>query len=157
MPARTLFVGLGSPQGDDLAGWQVADGVSKECADTRELSVRRAALPLDLLDWLEGIERLALCDACQGGGSPGHWQSWTWPNLPVERLRVRGSHDFGVAAVLDLAARLGRLPAEVQVWGIELSDASYASDPSPAVARAVTQVIADVCRVLLLPRKTCHA
>ena len=113
--SRTLFVGLGSPHGDDQVGWRVAEELRRRQPDR---TVRIASTPAELLDWLDGLDRLELCDAVRGE-SPGRLHRWDWPTPQLGRLRSSGTHSFGVSAVLELAQRLGRLPAAVRIWGIE--------------------------------------
>jgi hydrogenase maturation protease len=144
--ADRLFIGLGSAHGDDRAGWLVADDLAALAPTT--LLIRRAAAPMDLLHWLDGIRRLGVCDACCGAGRAGHWQRWTWPTAAIDCLRATGSHDLGLPAVLNLAARLGLLPDEVFVWGIEVAQCQPNDAVSSAVAAAVSEVARDAAAVL---------
>ncbi len=107
---RTLFVGLGSPHGDDQIGWLVADRLAGDDTLPTTVTLKKAVIPLDLLDWLEVIDCLHVCDAFQGA-MPGELRRWEWnveSDLPtvtkllpeIMRLRCQGSHDFGLAAVL---------------------------------------------------------
>lgn len=138
MACGTLFVGLGSDHGDDRAGWIVADLLRERRPEG--LVVRRALSSLDLLDWLDGVERLALCDACRGAGPIGSWHCWTWPCADRFVERASGSHDLGLAGTLQLASRLGRLPSEVRLWGIEIGNAAPGRAMSPEVLRAASEV-----------------
>jgi hydrogenase maturation protease len=115
--AKTFLFGIGSGYGDDQAGWRVIDAVEAE--GLPEVTVDRGRSPSDLLDRLAGIERLHLCDACHGAGPVGSWHRWRWPAAEIQPVRFSGSHDLGLAAVLELAERLGQLPGEVLLWGIE--------------------------------------
>ena len=137
MPAKTLFVGIGSPHGDDRLGWHVADALADRLqasetgfpggdsaglnapASLSQVAIRKAASPADVLDWLDGIERLIICDACRSGGQPGLAYRWTWPDRAIAQAHCTGSHDLGLANVLELAQRLQRLPQVVIVWGVE--------------------------------------
>ncbi|MGE5193565.1 MAG: hydrogenase maturation protease, partial [Deltaproteobacteria bacterium] len=138
--------GIGSPHGDDRAGWIVGDEFAKytarmQTADVAEVEVCKVATPLDLLDRLEGIERLIVCDAVCGAGAPGTLHRWQWPDPRIAQVRPAGSHDFGLAAALELAASLGRLPAEVIVWGIEGGQAVPAGNLAAAVGNALPELI----------------
>jgi hydrogenase maturation protease len=117
IPSGTLVVGLGSPYGDDQVGWRLADAVRQRNA--QEVAVRHARSALELLDWLGGVERLVICDACQGAGPVGSWRHWRWPSADLQPLQSLGSHDLGLASVLALAETLGRLPREVKIWAVE--------------------------------------
>ena len=144
--ARTLLVGIGSPHGDDRAGWLVAEALA-ECsarmhaAHAAAFQVCKASTPLDLFDWLDDMRRLIVCDAACGAGAPGTLHRWHWPDERIGQVRPAGSHDFGLAAALELADRLGRLPAEVVVWGIERGPALPGDRISPAVEKALPELI----------------
>ena len=142
-----LLVGLGSPHGDDRLGWHIAELV--ESHDLSGLTIRRATSPSALIDWLEGVERLAICDACQGSGRAGTAHCWQWPDEALAPVRFRGSHDMGLAAVLGLADALGLLPARVTIWTIEgmaIRPVSLQldSDLSPAVLAAVPALVEQI-------------
>ena len=115
----TLVVGLGSAHGDDQFGWQVVGHLAAEIADP-SVSMRAARSPAELLDWMEGFERLIVCDACQSMGSPGAIRVWRWPDVPRDALRSAGTHDLGLAAALELAEQLRHLPAETLIWCVEI-------------------------------------
>jgi hydrogenase maturation protease len=150
MPSQTtLFVGLGSAHGDDRAGWLVADSLAPRLGP--QAIVRRAVAPLDILDWLEGIERLAVCDACQGIGPLGSWRCWESPLADIPAARARHSHDLGLAAALQVAARLGHLPREVIVWGIEIGQTGPQQLTSREVVAAIPAIADDVVNRLNCP------
>lgn len=144
---RTLFAGIGSPHGDDRIGWLVADALDKLVPP--EIEVRQASTPSHLLDWLEGIDRLIVCDACAsapGTTSTDHGlHRWKWPTQEVATLRSANSHAFGLPQVLQLAEQLGTLPPVVIVFGVagECFDAFAELSPRLAAAQdAIVQRIA---------------
>lgn len=141
----TLVVGLGSAHGDDQLGWQVVGHLAAAIADP-SVSIRAARSPAELLDWLEGFERLIVCDACQGLGSPGAVRAWRWPDVPRGALRIAGTHDLGLADALALADRLRRLPAETIIYGVEAADCDPGSPPSEAITAAAFRLAAMIVR-----------
>jgi hydrogenase maturation protease len=143
----TLFVGMGSPHGDDRAGWMVAEAIAPRANGLAV--VRHAAAPPDILDWLDGVERLAICDACCGIGPVGTWRRWDSPPSDFPSVRAQSSHDLGLPEVLELAARIGSLPGEVFVWGLEIGGTGPAQPASREVAAAVPAIVDDVLRVLV--------
>ena len=144
---RTLIVGIGSPHGDDQIGWRVAEALRS--AVSPAIEVREASTPSQLLDWLEGVDRLIVCDACQArrrapDGSAGDTLSvhrWQWPTLQVSTLRSAGSHSFGLPQVLQLAERLGRLPQEVIVFGVEGRQFEAFASRSPDVESLISNTV----------------
>ena len=119
--AKTLLVGVGSPHGDDQIGWEVVKRI--QGTHHKDITVHLARTPSDLLDWLECVERLVVCDACRGAGKVGSVHHWTWPTNQLETLRWSGTHDVSLPAVLALAEQLGKLPTSVIVWAIEVGTA----------------------------------
>ncbi|HUY93316.1 MAG TPA: hydrogenase maturation protease [Pirellulales bacterium] len=114
----TLVVGLGSAHGDDRLGWLVAQHLGASITDDAT-TIRVARSPADLFVWLDGIESLMICDACENLGSPGAIHCWRWPDVPRGALRAAGTHDLGLGAVLELAEHLHLLPAETLIWCVE--------------------------------------
>jgi hydrogenase maturation protease len=106
-----------------------------------QVAVRKAGSPVDVLDWIEGIERLLICDACCGGGPPGFTYRWSWPDRAIERTRSSGSHDLGLAGVLKLAHRLQRLPQVVVVWGVEADTLKPQDDLSASVTARLPGIV----------------
>ncbi|HVA44800.1 MAG TPA: hydrogenase maturation protease [Pirellulales bacterium] len=163
MSVTTLIVGLGSPHGDDQIGWRVAERLALEresaCGASGlrgplapqadcTITIRTASSPADLLDWLEGVERLIVCDACQAVGSPGTVHCWRWPEAPLGRLRSSGSHDLSLAEVLTLAEELRSLPGEVIIWAVESRTCQCGAAMSAEAATAVAQTSEEIGRSL---------
>ena len=152
----TLLVGLGSPHGDDQLGWRIAQVI--EPGNRPNLMVRVARSPIEVLSWLEGVNWLIVCDACQGAGTLGSWHHWHWPTDDLVPLHFAGSHDLGLAAVLTLADRLGQLPEQVSIWAIEAdllrsSPTSIGAGLSAEVERAVPQVVRLIEEELIYPSR----
>jgi hydrogenase maturation protease len=160
MNGTTLFVGIGSPHGDDQVGWHVADALTERlpASHTRfpndstavlnspmlqpsQLAIRKASSPADVLDWLDGIDRLVICDACRSGGPPGSTYRWSWPDRAIEQAHCSGSHDLSLASVLKLADQLQHLSPAVVVWGIEVENLEPQNDFSASVAARLAAIV----------------
>jgi hydrogenase maturation protease len=171
----SLFVGIGSPHGDDRVGWEIVERLTRSAKLSREFGFRRARVPTDLLDWLDGVARLHLCDACQTSNPPGTLHCWKWegstligsqrPPVFCRRLRSAGSHAWGLFDVLSLAERLKRLPEQVTIWGVEGLQFDAGHPLSPEMADRLPEVVATieaslsyarnvVCAVALEPGRT---
>ena len=61
---RTLVVGIGSPHGDDQAGWLVVERL-RDLLPKSSAEFHVAQSPTDLLNWLEDHETLFLVDAIE--------------------------------------------------------------------------------------------
>ena len=147
---RTLLVGIGSPHGDDRIGWLIADALQQDAG--RDIDIRKAATPSDLLDWLADFDRLVVCDACatplDKTTDSRAVHRWQWPTREVATLRSANSHAFGLPQVLQLAEQLGTLPPVVIVFGVEGECFDAFADLSPRLAAAqdaiVQRIAADV-------------
>ncbi|MEX0818027.1 MAG: hydrogenase maturation protease [Pirellulaceae bacterium] len=143
MTKHTLIVGVGSPHGDDQAGWLVAEQLA-ETLDQDDVEVRKATAPAQLLDWLDGTDRLIVCDACHGLGRIGQVRRWTWPDRELADAVWAGTHDLALPAVLQLVDRLGRLPQSMVVWSVEGAASNTPATISSEVAAALPRLIADI-------------
>jgi len=139
MRRQSLFVGLGSSHGDDQIGWRVAEQLESRVGP--KIAVHRAATPGDLLNWLDCVSWLGLCDACLADAPPGTVLEWEWPTAMIERVRFAGSHDLTLPAVLEIAAQLGRLPPAVTIWGVVIPGATLGESLSPMLTAAVPGLV----------------
>lgn len=139
---RLLVVGLGSPHGDDRVAWKAAEGLEN---DRPDWTVRKASSAVDLFDWIEGVDRLIVIDACRGAGVPGSITRWRWPAVPLAALRGAGSHDLGLAEVLQTAKRLGTLPPHVEIIGIEVDSCEPGAGLSQVAEWSAGKLVAELC------------
>lgn len=148
----TLLVGLGSSHGDDDVGWRIADRIAS--AKLPGVCARRASTPLDLLDWLEGVDCLVVCDACESLDAVGTVYDWRWPTVAIEPRSGGGSHDFGLVQALQLAERLGRLPEDVRVYAVAGRQFQPGEALSPVLEAAlpaiVDRLMGDLCHARAL-------
>jgi hydrogenase maturation protease len=138
------IVGLGSPHGDDQVGWLLIDRLRQVSG----LGAKAIALvdPTALLDCLDGCDRLVVVDASRSGRQPGTITRLPWPTASLPTCPARSSHGLPVGAVLTLADRLGRLPAAVVLFGIEIESWEPASPPGAAVTRALAGLQEQIVR-----------
>jgi len=140
-----LIVGIGSPHGDDQLGWIVVDELEVRLRERSTpptwaprpwWETRRAAAPVDLLDWLPGPSRLILVDACESAGQAEPWRRLAGADIASAPTRAAAGHLLGLPTVLDLARNLQRLPDRVELWAIRGESFGPGSSPSEqAVAR----------------------
>lgn len=140
--ARVLVIGMGSAHGDDQAGWKLASML--QAAPPAGATVAAVSDPSALLNRLGDCDRLIVVDAMRTGAPPGTVGRWTWPDAGLEQKLGRSSHGVGVGSVLSLAERLGLLPAEVILLGIEAENIQPGAALSPVIADALPQLCARV-------------
>ena len=153
MPCHTLIAGIGSHHGDDQFGWLAARAAADAWArlparthppsdaNTRsDPQVQLAKSPADLLDWLEGIDRLIVCDACRENAPTATLRRFEWPAAAIESTEFSGSHDLDLATVLHLAAELKQLPAQTVVWAVTGTRFEPDAPVSPEIVQAAAEV-----------------
>lgn len=132
-----LIIGVGNRyRGDDRAGLAVAHALREDSAlDVRESEGE----PIALLDTWAGADSVLLIDAVSSGVEPGtihRFDASTAP-LPASLRGSTSTHAVGLGAAIELARTLGRLPAQVIVYGIEGADFAAGEELSHGVAAAL--------------------
>jgi len=94
---------------------------------------------------------LILVDARVSERPPGtlHHEKWQSGALAPRGVERASSHGFGVRELLEMAAVLGKLPARVQLVGIEIASTAPGRGLSPEVERAVERAVAGVVAMLV--------
>lgn len=142
-----VVAGFGSPHGDDQIGWRVVAMLQHR----PDVSVRTIVVSegTQLLDELRHCRKLIVVDACRTGDKTGQISRLRWPDPRIGRRHRHSTHGESICGVLQLAERLGRLPREVQILGIEIGDCTPVSEMSNAVEQAMHEaesLIADELR-----------
>ncbi len=130
-------LGLGSPHGDDAAGWLVVARLRRHPGLTAHLEIIE---PSELLDHLGDCRRLMLIDACHSNQPPGTIFRLQWPDSRLRCQRRRSSHALGLGDTLCLAETLGWLPPRIIVWGVEISQTEPGGDLTPELRRALPEL-----------------
>jgi len=137
-------IGIGSPFGDDRAGWAVIEQLEQWTlpADVSLLKLDRPGPAL--LDWLNRDTNTVLIDAVQTSNHPcGHWMELSLEQL--DHSNDLSSHGFGLAQTLALARALGQLPQQYRLIGFCIPPGASPpaqSDLSVAAAAGITQLTA---------------
>ena len=175
-----LLAGVGSMLGDDQVGWLVAERIAENLSATTgdshssaggaslccripsgSVGVRLASVPLDVLDWMDGVQHLHVIDACRSLHPAGEIHRLDWSVLATSALsddqdsalRIGGhtTHDFGIVDVLKLAEQTGRLPDDVVVWAIDGKRFELGKELTDEVGKAVPitvdRILAEVTAV----------
>lgn len=137
------ILGIGSPFGDDRAGWEAAVLLRSRCHTgdrLRNVDIRILDRPgLLLVEQFTGAGHVILIDAVCSGAAVGTLHALDGHRL--ERLRpLLSCHAAGVTAAVDLARALGANPAHLQVFGIEADPANRGDRLSPAVRAALPEL-----------------
>ncbi|MDE2580301.1 MAG: hydrogenase maturation protease [Rhodospirillales bacterium] len=145
MTAPALVIGIGNAdRGDDAVGLHVARRVA--ALGLPAVAVEEAGGDvLGLMDRWAGVPRVVLVDAAAPLAAPGRIHRLDAARGPLPREIALGStHAFGLADTVELARRLGRLPAQLVLYAIEAADFAPGAPLSPAVAAAVASAAVQV-------------
>jgi hydrogenase maturation protease len=124
----TAIIGIGSPFGEDQAGWDAVDALAEEAWVQARLAAGTLVLEkldrpgMTLLDHLRGHAHVILIDAVLSAEHrPG-----TWLALQREELALlaspASSHGIGVAEALAMGEALGLLPETLEIRGVVVTD-----------------------------------
>ena len=141
---RVRIFGIGSPSGDDQAGWLTVDALlagGVKAGD--ELVIEKLDRPgAGLIPLLDNASWVLLVDAMQSGGQPGWIQRYGVNDWPAY-CQGLSSHGFGVLNALSLARELGSLPPRLDLYGIGIGGAMPGGNPCTEV-QAATRKLADI-------------
>jgi hydrogenase maturation protease len=139
--SRVRIVGLGSPHGDDRAGWD-AVAMLADADLPPGIELRTCATPAtDLLPALHGARRVILIDAV-AGSAPGALVRCARGELGASRAAAASSHGMSVPSLLELAQALGTLPAELSLLGVQIDPADAEGDGLSAPVAAALPALA---------------
>ncbi len=130
--------------GDDGVGVHAAQALAQRqfSGQVEVLDVGTAFL--DALPALADIEKIIVIDAVKSDGVPGSIY-----RMPLEKCSPRPLdtlHHFDIFAMLALAENSN--PVEVVVWGVEPEKLDWGTQLSPAIARAMPDLLDHVCKEL---------
>jgi len=139
--SRVRILGIGSPAGDDQAGWLVIDALLASDAHAGdEMVIEKLDRPgAGLIPLLENASWVILVDAMQCGDQPGRIQRFDqkdWPSY----CHGLSSHGFGVIDSLSLAQALCSLPPRLDLYGIEMGSVNPDGKPGDRIQAAARQL-----------------
>jgi hydrogenase maturation protease len=146
-----LVIGVGNPdRGDDGAGPQVAAMLRRRGVN----AIEHLGDGLALIDLWENQSAVVIIDATVSGVAPGtirRLDTAAGP-LPREAFAV-SSHAFGLAEAVETARALGRLPANVVVYGIEGESFTLGAGLTGRVEKACARVAQDILSESFQPQE----
>ena len=149
-----IVIGIGSPHGDDQAGWRLIDLLRQRGSCGAKLAIVND--PIDMLEHFSDVERLIVVDACRSGKPPGTIVKLTWSCDCRFDQSWESTHRISLIETLRLAQSLDRLPAEVVVYGIEIEHCLPGTGISASVNDGL-QVVASRVRRELSMRRDNHS
>ncbi len=134
-----IVIGVGNrDRGDDAAGIAVAEQV------TGTISRVVPSGAMDLYELWTAHDSVVIVDAMRSDATPGTVRHFDVSTTPLPSEAFASTHSFGPATGIELARALGRLPARIEVIGIEVGDLAVGSVMSEPVEAAVEDLVAEL-------------
>ena len=134
------ILGIGSPSGDDQAGWLTVDALLAAGVQSTEIDIQKLDRPgAHLVGLLGDADRVILIDAMQSDGAVGRIEHFAREDWPAYRHGL-SSHGLGVLDALALARELGSLPRRIDLYGIEIGSANPGEQADSRVEAAAQQL-----------------
>jgi len=132
----TLVMGLGNLlMNDDSVGVRAVQGLAKNYSFPENvLLLDGGTLGLDLLPFLEKVDRLLVIDAVETGGLPGTLVRMTGDEIPLALATKVSPHQMGLKDLLLVADLQGYVPREMVLWGVQPGSIEMDIELSPEVA-----------------------
>ena len=149
---RTLLLGIGNIlMNDDAAGVLVVQALAEKYTFSQELVILDGGtLGLDLLPFLEGVDRLLVVDAVETGGAVGSIVRMTGDDIPLALATKVSPHQMGLKDLLLVADLQGYAPQEMVLWGVQPGSIEMDIELTPEVAKAV-----DILKIKVLEELEC--
>ncbi|WP_010654362.1 hydrogenase maturation protease [Fluoribacter dumoffii] len=137
-------LGIGSPFGDDQAGWNVANTLSQKISMYPHLApfvlIESHDRPsIRLIEFMRGSPTVFIIDAVKSGSEIGTIHRFKDDSILDFENRF-STHGISILQTLQLASALNELPASLLFYGIEIGGVTWDESLSPPVAQAVADV-----------------
>ena len=140
---RRRVIGVGNlDRGDDAVGRIVAQRLRlRQLPDVDVIEDGGEAL--SLMSRFEGVDAVYLVDAAVSGAPPGTIRRFDVTTAPLpDAMATLSTHGFGLAAAIELARVLHRLPRLCIVYAVELDACTMGAPLTQAVEATVNVLIA---------------
>ena len=139
---EACVVGIGSPHGNDSAGWRVAE--SLEGLLPESVRVVASVEPTRVLSLLSEYDRVWIVDACRSEQQAGEITRFAWPDERIDRKWSLSGHGVGLAEALDLAETLGSLPSKTVLYTINIDKCCVPEVPENDLSEEIVEAVQKV-------------
>lgn len=138
-------LGIGSPFGDDQAGWKVAEALNHHLSQHTDIfpfvRIESQDRPgVRLIELMRGFNTVFIIDAMKSGREIGAIHRFREENIWEFESRL-STHDSSILQALQLASALNELPGNIQFYGIEIDNIVLESTLSPHVENAIKKLV----------------
>lgn len=140
---KTLILGVGNLLlSDDGIGVVAAQQLQALYAQHEDVQVvDGGTCGLDLLQYLEGTERLIVVDAAYLGQSPGAIRRLEGESVPAFLSQKISPHEINLPELLFSAKLVGIYPAQVVIFAVQPQTIETGIQLSPPVAQALDELL----------------
>lgn len=159
MSSKIHILGIGSPFGDDQAGWLVIDELQKRIASGKlpneAISLSKCDRPNPgILSEIQTADYVYLIDAVITGDVPiGVIKEFNQEQI-INTKKLISTHGISIAETLAIGKALGNLPENIGCYGIEIEPSNTIAEVSPEVLQAIQhltdKLIMQIRAILLL-------
>lgn len=103
---------------------------------------------LELLPYLEDVERVLILDAVRTDLQPGSVVRLNGRDIPAALALKTSIHQVGLQEILAVGRLRGTLPAQITLWGMEPASIEVGTDLSPTVSAALDDLVQSVAKEL---------
>jgi hydrogenase maturation protease len=148
LTADLLILGLGNPlRGDDGVGPRVVDLLKREGLPAGKEAIDAGAAGFELLDLLDGPQRVIIVDAADVGLEAGQFARFTPDEVELGRAAGKpASHQAGLAEVLALARALARPLPEIVILGVQPGSLDWGAGLTAEVNAALPLLVEAILR-----------
>ncbi len=134
-----LVLGLGNlVMSDDSAGVRIVQGLMERYRFPDGVTILDGGtLGLDLLPYLEDVDRLLVIDAVETGSSAGTLVRLAGEEIPLALATKVSPHQMGLKDLLTVADLQGYAPGEMVLWGVQPGSIEMDMELSREVALAL--------------------
>ncbi len=145
------IIGVGSPFGEDQAGWKVIEILLQFVSTQSGLEMTSYDRPgVRLLSYMQNAECVYLIDAVKSGFTPGYIHRLEDKKIDDFQVKL-STHDLGVIQTLQMGCALNILPKKIILYGIEINEDDNNGLISCVVQEAI-QLVSDKIKTELTAR-----
>jgi hydrogenase maturation protease len=143
---QTLVLGLGNIlMRDEGVGVRVVERLLERYEFPAEVQVLDGGtLGLDLLPWVEDVDRLLVVDAVDMGAEPGTTTRLEGEEVPAFLGVKISPHQMGLADLLAASRLRGYSPQQLILWGVQPAAIEVGLELSPLVETQVETLVESV-------------
>lgn len=128
--------------GDDGVGIYILEKLKNKDLPIHVELIDAGTGGLDILSFMENVDKLIIIDAISSGGEIGQIHRFTYKDLPDPASMHFSLHELGLVDVLKIGEQVMSMPDDILIIGVEIKRASQLNiGLTPKVNEAVPKVV----------------